>query len=131
MLDQFNDKQDPYRAMQSFLGTGLLSFSVMTDDTPMFSISPEQLKVWSDKVKSQKDLGIVVEKPLDPPFTDAEREQLKQLNSRVDTIVTQNVDKFIMGARPLNELDKFATELASSGATEIEKIYNDAWTRMK
>ncbi|THF73406.1 extracellular solute-binding protein [Cohnella fermenti] len=131
LLDQFKDKQDPYRAMQSFLGTGLLSFAVMTDDTPMFASSPEQLKVWSDAVKSQKEAGIVVEKPLDPPFTEEERDQLKQLNSKVGTLVTQNVDKFIMGNRPLSELDQFAQELASSGAADIEKIYNDAWARMK
>ncbi len=131
LLDQFKDKQDPYRAMQSYLGTGLLSFAVMTDDTPMLTISPEQLKVWSDTVKGQKDQGIVVEKPLDPPFTDDEREQLKQLNSKVGTIVTQNIDKFILGTRPLSDLDKFGKELADGGAADIEKIYNDAWARMK
>ncbi|MDF2718579.1 MAG: hypothetical protein K0R28_5504, partial [Paenibacillus sp.] len=44
---------------------------------------------------------------------------------------TQNVDKFILGSRPLGELDAFAKEVAAGGATEIEDIYNAAWKRMK
>ncbi|TMV48148.1 extracellular solute-binding protein [Paenibacillus mesophilus] len=131
LIDQFKDKQDPYRAMQSFLGTGLLAFSTFTDDTPMLTISPPELKQWSDTVKQQKDRKEVVEKPLDPPFNEEEREKLKQLNSKVDTVVTQNIDKFILGSRPLSELDAFAKEVAASGATEIEDIYNAAWKRMK
>ncbi|MFC3769680.1 extracellular solute-binding protein [Paenibacillus sp. GCM10012303] len=131
LIDQFKDKQDPYRAMQSFLGTGLLAFSTFTDDTPMLTISPPELKLWSDSVKQQKDRKEVIEKPLDPPFTEEEREKLKQLTTKVDTIVTQNVDKFILGSRPLSELDAFAKEVAAGGASEIEDIYNAAWKRMK
>jgi hypothetical protein len=130
VTDPYKDKQDPYRAMQSALGTGLLAFSVFTDDTPMLTVSPPELQAWSDMVKKQKDQKQVVEKPLDPPFTDKERDQLKQLNTKVDTIVTQNIDKFILGTRPLNELDAFAKEVADSGAVEIETIYNQAWSRI-
>lgn len=130
ILDPYKDKQDPYRAMQSALGTGLLAFSVYTDDTPMLTISAPELKTWSDQVKKQKEQKEVIEKPLDPPFTDKERDQLKQLNTKVDTIVTQNIDKFILGTRPIAELDAFAKEVAASGATEIERIYNEAWSRM-
>ncbi|MEF3302354.1 extracellular solute-binding protein [Paenibacillus sp. GYB003] len=131
LLDQFKDKQDPYRAMQSFLGTGLLAFSTFTDDTPMLTISPPELKQWSDTVKQQKDRKEVVEKPLDPPFNAEEIEKLKQLTTKVDTVVTQNIDKFILGSRPLSELDAFAKEVAASGSGEIEDIYNKAWSRMK
>lgn len=131
LINQFKDKQDPYRAMQSFLGTGLLAFSTFTDDTPMLTISPPELKQWSDIVKQQKDRKEVIEKPLDPPFNEEEREKLKQLTTKVDTIVTQNVDKFILGSRPLSELDVFAKEVIAGGAKEIEDIYNAALKRMK
>lgn len=131
LLNQFKDKQDPYRAMQSFLGTGLLAFSTFTDDTPMLTISPPELKTWSDAVKQQKDRKEVIEKPLDPPFNDEEVEKLKQLTTKVDTVVTQNIDKFILGSRPLSELDAFAKEVIASGSAEIEDIYNKAWSRVK
>ncbi len=131
LIDQFKDKQDPYRAMQSYTGTGLLGFSVFTDDTPMLTISPPQLQEWSDMVKVQKEQGIIIEKPLDPPFTEEEREKLTQLNTKVNTILDQNIDKFIFGARALSELDQFAKELIDNGADEIEAIYNTAWERMK
>ncbi|WP_207953146.1 hypothetical protein [Paenibacillus agricola] len=131
LLNQYKDKQDPYRSMQSALGTGLLGFSVFTDDTPMLTISNPALKEWSDFVKKQKDAKEVIEKPLDPPFNTTETEQLKQLNTKVNTLLTQNIDKFIFGTRPLSELDDFVKEVATSGGTEIETIYNTAWNRIK
>lgn len=131
LLNQYKDKQDPYRAMQSALGTGLLAFSVFTDDTPMLTISNPALKNWSDIVKTQKDKKEVIEKPLDPPFNSTETEQLKQLNTKVNTLLTQNIDKFILGTRPLSELDAFVKEVATNGGTEIETIYNAAWNRIK
>ncbi|WP_135556354.1 extracellular solute-binding protein [Paenibacillus cymbidii] len=131
LLNQYKDKQDPYRSMQSALGTGLLAFSVFTDDTPMLTISNPSLKEWSDIVKKQKDAKEVIEKPQDPPFNSAETEQLKQLNTKVNTLLTQNIDKFILGTRPLSELDAFVKEVATSGGTEIENIYNTAWGRIK
>lgn len=130
LIDQFSDKSDPYRAMQSYTGTGLLAFAVVTDDTPMLTISPEILTTWSDRVKAQEAEGAVQEKLLDPPFTTEERDRLKQLNSSVNTILTQNIDKFILGTRPLGELSAFAAEVKAAGAVEIEQIYNTALKRM-
>jgi len=130
LLAEFSGKSDPYRAMQSYTGTGLLAFAVVTDDTPMLTISPPKLTDWSDMVKAQVSEGSIVEKVLDPPFTEAEREQLKQLNSSVNTILTQNIDKFIFGARPVSELDAFRNELNKAGAAEIVAIYNAALARM-
>ncbi|WP_274649508.1 extracellular solute-binding protein [Paenibacillus humicola] len=129
VIDQFKDKQDPFRAMQSALGTGLLTFDVYTNDDPQLAVSPPDLKRWSDFVGQEMKEGLIQAQVLEPSFTDEERDQLKQLRTKVDTIVEQNIDKFVLGTRPLTEFDAFMKEVKAAGAEDIEKIYNDALAR--
>lgn len=42
-----------------------------------------------------------------------------------------NIDRFITGDRPISEFDAFVEELKAQGAEEMEKIYNDAYDRIK
>jgi putative aldouronate transport system substrate-binding protein len=127
VLDKFKDKQDPLRAMQSALGTGALGFAIYVDERPVVAISPPDLLAWSDLFA--KDPGHFVN-PLTPSFTKEETDKLKALQTKVDTIVDQEMDKFIMGVRPLEDFAKFSQQLIDNGALEIEKIYNAALARV-
>ncbi|TVY11173.1 extracellular solute-binding protein [Paenibacillus cremeus] len=128
VLKAYAGKNDPYHAMQSALGTGLLAFATYIDERPQVAISPGDLDKWSKLMEQDKGY---YRAPLDPPFTKEELDKLKQLKSQVDTAVQQEMDKFIMGTRSLNEYDDFAKQIVSKGALDIEKIYNDANARLK
>lgn len=128
VLKTYLDKKDPFHAMQSALGTGLLAFATYVDERPLVAISPPELDKWSKLMDQDKGY---FQNPLDPPFTKEEMDKLKQLKTQVDTSVQQEMDKFIMGTRPLSEYDDYAKQLVSKGALDIEKIYNDANARLK
>lgn len=38
-----------------------------------------------------------------------------------------NIDKLIMGTRPMSEWDKFIDEIKANGLDELTKAYNDAY----
>jgi putative aldouronate transport system substrate-binding protein len=130
VLKAYLSKADPFHAMQSAVGTGLLAFATYVDEKPLVAISPPELEKWS-KLMDQDSKGYFQNPLLDPPFTKEETDKLKQLRTQVDTTVEQEMDKFIMGTRSLNEYEDFAKQLVSKGALEIEKIYNDANARLK
>lgn len=130
LIGQFRDKNDPTRALQAHLGTGYLQFNLYGDET-IFKIMSPQMAQWGEFILKQKEAGLIQEMQLDPPFTIEEAEKLKQLKAKVDTLVAQNLDKFIMGDRPLADYDKFVKELSDAGAPEIENIYNEAYRRLK
>ncbi|NHN32517.1 extracellular solute-binding protein [Paenibacillus agricola] len=129
-LNQFKDKQDPFRAMQSTIGTGFLSLALLADDRPQAVVSPPELLKWDKTVKAAQVRGELFAPPLDPQFTETEREKLKKLRSQVDTLLEQSVNKFIMDDGAFNEYDSFIQQLKDKGAIEIEGIYNDANSRV-
>lgn len=131
LVEEFKTKSDPTRAIQSFLGTGYLAFNTYSDETFFFIMSPKIMTTWNDFIKKEFDEGLLQTPKLDPQFTPEEAEKLKQLRTKVGTIVEQNMDKFIMGGRSLGDYDKFVKELMDAGAEEIEKIYNEGNERYK
>lgn len=128
LLKKHASHTDPYRSMQGELGTGLLSFATYIDERPMAAMSPPELLEWKEQIISEDGYFA---RPIDPPFTDDEREKLTDLLTKVNTLRDQEVDKFIMGTRSLDEYDDFINQLRDQGATEIEDIYNSALKRIE
>jgi ABC-type glycerol-3-phosphate transport system substrate-binding protein len=128
VLKKFATAADPFRYMQSELGTGYLTFAVNVDEHPLAATSSPELVKWGDQINEKNGYFTI---PGLPPLNETEIEKVKTLRSKVDTIVDQEVDKFIMGASPLTEFDNFSKKLTDNGALEIEKIYNDAYLRFK
>ncbi len=129
IIEQFSGQQDPFRAMQSALGTGWLSFTLTYDMRPQIDISPPDIVNWSELIL--EELGEnYYERVLDPPFTSEELEKLRNLKTKLDDIVTQEMDKFIMGSRPLSEYPAFAKQLRDAGSAQLEDIYNFALKRL-
>jgi putative aldouronate transport system substrate-binding protein len=124
VLKKFKDAGDPFRAIQGALGTGLLSPPcVLVDQRVQTEILPKDLQKWYQSFK--KDQGMV-EPVEDPPFNKEEMARLKKLQPQTDDYYKQEIDKFIMGLRPLAEFDTFAKTLREKGADEMEEIYNRA-----
>lgn len=126
VIKKFATTKDPYREMQKDLGIGFDQFSPNVDEHPMAQVSNADLTRWASQM-TEANGYIQVKSP--PPFTDEESAQLKKLASKVDTLVDQEMDKFILGIRPMSDYDKFIKDLVDNGALDIEKIYNDAYKR--
>ncbi|WP_282936211.1 extracellular solute-binding protein [Paenibacillus sp. RC67] len=127
---RFMNKQDPFRAMQSALGTGYLGLALNADDHPLVPSSPPEIIHWSEK--AMKDLvgGINFKEVNDPPFNKVEREMLKKIRTQLDAYVTQNMDRFIVSDGALNDWDTFIKQCKDKGAAEVEAIYNLAFARV-
>lgn len=130
LINQFKDKAEPAWALLTYLGTGFQGFGPYADQTVFQDVS-EQMTAWGNFVKEQADQGLIQPTKLQPPFTPEEAEKLKQITPKVETLISQNMDKFIMGDRPLSDYDKFVKELADAGAKELEVIYNTAYDRVR
>jgi putative aldouronate transport system substrate-binding protein len=127
---KFKDKQDPFRAMQSALGTGYLGLALQSDDHPILLSSAPELMKWSETANKDLVDGINYREVNDPPFNKQERDRLKQLRTQLDAYLTQNMDKFIVSEGALNDWDQFIKQCRDKGATEIETIYNTALARV-
>lgn len=128
IVEKYKGASDQARAMMSDLGTGLLSFSTYIDERNQMPFIDEATLKWYDGFK--KDEGMV-EPVLDPPFTKEETERLKDLWSKVNTILDPEIDKLIMGVRPIGDFDELSKKTREAGVIEIEKIYNEANARVK
>lgn len=56
-----------------------------------------------------------------------ENQRVTDLSTVIDDYVTTETAKFIVGARPLEELDAYFAELKELGIEEYISIYRDAW----
>ncbi|MNO03929.1 hypothetical protein D3C81_2247840 [compost metagenome] len=68
---------------------------------------------------------------MDPPLTKEESSRVKELLAPLNTMLEQEYDKFVMGLKKIDDYDAVIKKAKDSGATEIEKIYNDALARLK
>jgi hypothetical protein len=75
-----------------------------------------------------KDPSYVVNE-LDPPFTDEENSKIKAIRNKLENYFNTEIDKFIMGSKPISEYDAFASKLKELGSAELENIYNSAADR--
>ncbi len=63
-------------------------------------------------------------------FTDEEAARIDEIGTGINTYYNENVNKFIIGQKPLSEFDAFVNELQSMGITEMLEIYTTAYNRM-
>ncbi|MCR8630030.1 extracellular solute-binding protein [Paenibacillus radicis (ex Xue et al. 2023)] len=130
LLDKHKDKPNYVFSLRSEIGSGLNAISVNIDES-LYKVTNSKL-VLDMAERIDKNTGTSVDFMLeDPPFTKAEITSLSKLEVQLNTMVEQEMDKFIMGVRPLSEYDNFREELIKKGAKDIEKIYNDAYAKLK
>lgn len=128
VINKYKDKEDPAREMQGELGTGFLGMAFYVDERPLEISSPPDLVRWGEEVVKYGQY--MKPEATDPPFNKEEIERLRTIRSQVDTLVDQEMDKFILGIRSLDDYDQFITELQNKGTIEMEQIYNAALARL-
>lgn len=124
---------DPYYACASALGVGSLffapawyshaqaDFAVKTNDNAV-----DALYIYNIYKNNPET---ILTTPLEPPYTDAEAEQITKIKQNIEDYSATEVNKFITGERPISEFDAFVETLKKNGAEEWEKIANEAQTR--
>ena len=126
VLEQYANASDPARVMMSEIGVGLLALAVRVDEGPTRQMAPPDLVRWGEELVA--DPGAVIVPGLSPAFTDEGNDRIKDYTTRI-SVLEQDVVKFIIGTKSLDEFDAWAGELTAAGAEEMEQIYNDAYTR--
>jgi putative aldouronate transport system substrate-binding protein len=80
--------------------------------------------VWS----SNTDYAYVI--PSAVTLTTEESERFSDLFSDISTCASENIMKFITGARSLDEYDSFKSDLLQMGLEEMVSLYQAAYDRV-
>ncbi len=64
-------------------------------------------------------------------LSSAESETIADYNTSLSTFVSENLQKFVLGQRPMSEWDKFQKELSALPIDKILAIYEEAYNRIK
>jgi len=80
--------------------------------------------------KMEKAKGVISAEPV-IGFNDEQTKVLRSKGTVISDYFKQNIDKFIMGARPMSEWGKFVDEVNKLGVNDLMKTYNDAYTEYK
>ena len=85
----------------------------------------------SERIQKLKEEGVLVSVPSFPSFSAQELERITTLVTSLNAVFEQEIDKFITGMRSMDDWDAFAKELKDMGGSELEEIYNTAYSRLK
>lgn len=96
----------------------------------MTGIAPVNM-TQADRIQKLKEEGILVHTQSFPSFTNEETERLTTLETNLNTVFDQEINKFITGQRSMEEWGSFVEELKGMGVAEVEEIYNTAYSRLK
>ncbi len=64
-------------------------------------------------------------------FTEAEAKSFNTINNEINTFINEGMTKFIMGAAPFTEYDKFVQTIKNMGIEKAIKLHEDALARYK
>lgn len=116
-------KEEPFsfRLMQFERGTGQGFFTPYIDQTFQFQIQP-QLEDVMDQI-AQSGMGQA--SPLPPPLTIKEAIRVSELIKRLDAILFETIDAYIIGEISTDQFEsKLMRQLQEAGAEELEAILN-------
>ncbi len=131
LFNEFKDKQDATHALNSYLGVGLQAWSVLVDEHKLVRISSPEVLENGKKIDKWTKEGLIQYMRYDPPFNEEEVEVIKKVQPKVDNIMEREINKFITGERPMSEYDSFRQELIKAGASGVERVYNEAYARIR
>lgn len=135
LIEEYAAKSgDPYYAAASAKGLGLLFFApawYSHSQNEFMTSEPEDVtaeyihSVYADN----NQLQYIQNQPMQPPYTDAEAEEIQKINQNIDDYSTSEVNKFVTGERSLDEFSNFVEELRAKGADDLARIANEAEAR--
>jgi len=120
---------DPWRGYMSDIGAGLLAVAGYVDERTQFAYLSAREKAVVDTINQDPGMRSFM---FTPVFNQTELDQLKNLQTKLDTTVGEAAHQFIMGEKPLADFDSWAASIIAAGKVqELEKIYNEAEARTK
>lgn len=134
VVKSYQDKSaDPYYAAASEKGLGSLFFAPGWYSHSNYDFS---VKASEDAVDDvfiynvyKDEMNTIIDAPVEPPYTDAEAEQITKIKQNIEDYSATEINKFISGERSISEFDQFVEHLKKNGAEEWEKIANEAQAR--
>ena len=128
VVDKYKTQTDPLRAFYGDIGGAKLGLARYIDERASEAFYDKEVMGWYD-IWAKWDF--MDEMVINPSFTAAENEKLKEYKTKVKTILDAEYDKFIMGTRPISEFAAVQQQIIDAGALKIEEIYNAAAARSK
>lgn len=130
VLDEYANNENAYYAVQSDFGILNNTFS-----PSWLNLCVEVFRSGSSSSGSvdaryvhefYKDNPNIYEKTVEPPYSVEQAARIQEIRQNIDDFGATEINKFIMGARPLEEYDAFIEELIAKGAQEWADIINEA-----
>ncbi|MDR1531735.1 MAG: extracellular solute-binding protein [Clostridiales bacterium] len=128
IVAEFQTQTDPLRAFYGSIGAGKLGLARYIDERAQDAFFDAETKAWYETWSTWTFMGEMV---IDPPLTEAENEQAKDIRTAVNTILESEYDKFITGSRPISEFAQVRQQIIDAGALTLEEIYNAALARVQ
>ena len=126
---QFIMGEDASENVQTLYGFNTLGTHIRhAADSIDASISEEQASVTDfllDNTYPELDPTMYLE------FTTEQSAELADLNTSIETFVQENIQKFILGQKPMSEWDAFSAELSVLPINELLAIYEEAYNKIK
>ena len=101
---------------------------VLNPDTGVRLVTPDTIQVDIEAWKSGYYTGHLLPTM---SYTLDENRQMFTAMSDIETYRDEMIDKFIMGAEPIENFDTFVSQLESMGIRDMEKIKMDAYNRFQ
>jgi putative aldouronate transport system substrate-binding protein len=128
VADQFRSAPDPWRAFMASWGFGQLGLAMTYDERTQAPYLDDASKAFYDFWAADKNYDDML---IDPPFTEAELEEINQIRSTINPIIDPAIEGMITGAVSLDTFETTAAQVKAAGADRLEELYNAAEARMK
>lgn len=124
---------DVLSSIQAEIGVGQFNFTPYINETWFKQTADPIMVEHGDRIDALTKSGEIyyMKNTMALAFTEEEAAQLTTLQTNVMTVFNTEIDKFITGARSLDEFDAFVQELVAQGAQTIEDVYNKAYQRIQ
>ncbi len=127
IVDANADASDVFSAIQAQLGVGHLGLATYIDESTYKQVSDPIFIEQGDEIAQWTEDGTVVYAPVYPALSEEDNDRATTLQSNLNNVFDQEIDRFIIGQRSMDEWDDFVAQLEAQGASELAEIYNNAY----
>ncbi len=133
-VQQFATASSPSYALQSALGSCQLGFApqylvTKFDDSLNKALGIEQDEITKRYYELFETDPAYIPGVIKPPFTEAENETITDVMTPINTYLTAEYDKYIMGEKSIEEWSTVVAKLQEMGIQKVIDIYNTAYDR--
>ena len=129
IMEETAGSTDQFNAIQSILGVGCWCWTPYIDEGTYLQTSGSLFIDMGKEIRGYTEEGLIDFKALTPSFTTEENEQVADLELKLDTVFSSNIDAFITGSRSMDEWDAFVADLQNAGSADLEELFNTAYKR--